>query len=251
MQNQLFKLITLNIWGGHIEKPLLNFIKSNQDVDIFCLQEVYCKASAKISNEDRYINLDIFSEIQKLLPEHRGYFRPVVNNIYGIAMFVKTNIQVMDEGEVTIYANDNYIGVGPTHSRILQYIKCSINNKDLVIINIHGLWNGMGKNDSPERIVQSSKIKEFIDKVNTPKILCGDFNLRPDTQSLQILGGTMDDQIKIHNIQSTRTNFYPGTERFADYVFTSKDITVKNFQVLADEVSDHAPLLVEFVVKGV
>lgn len=32
------KLITLNIWGGHVEKPLLDFINAHQDVDIFCLQ---------------------------------------------------------------------------------------------------------------------------------------------------------------------------------------------------------------------
>ena len=35
------KLITLNIWGGHVLEPLLNFMVSHHDVDIFCLQEVY------------------------------------------------------------------------------------------------------------------------------------------------------------------------------------------------------------------
>ena len=37
------------------------------------------------------------------------------------------------------------------------------------------------------------------------------------------------------------------TELFADYILVSPDIVVKHFQVLPDEVSDHAPLLVEFL----
>jgi hypothetical protein len=102
---------------------LINFIISKQDIDIFCFQEVYHKAQAKITDEAGYINLDIFSEIQSLLPNHTGYFRPVVQGIYGIAMFVKKYLLVIEEGEHIIHANDNYIGIGPTHSRILQYAK--------------------------------------------------------------------------------------------------------------------------------
>jgi len=33
---------------------------------------------------------------------------------------------------------------------------------------------------------------------------------------------------------------------FADYVLTCPKITVKHFEVLNDEVSDHAPFLLEF-----
>ncbi|MGL6035657.1 MAG: hypothetical protein ACRC0B_00600 [Legionella sp.] len=38
------KLITLNIWGGYIRNPLLEFIHEHKDIDIFCLQEVYNNA---------------------------------------------------------------------------------------------------------------------------------------------------------------------------------------------------------------
>ena len=247
--NQL-KLITLNIWGGNVEEPLINLIKSKQDVDVFCFQEVYCKAPEKITDEARYINLDIFSEIQSLLSNHTGYFRPVVKEIYGIAMFVKKNLLVIEEGERLIHANDNYIGIGPTHSRILQYAKIECSGQRFTIINVHGLWNGRGKGDSPERINQSLKIKNFLDSTNGPKILCGDFNLRPDTKSLEILSEGMNNHIKINGVQSTRTSFYPGIERFADYVYTSNNIDVKNFQVLPEEISDHAALQIDFTITG-
>jgi endonuclease/exonuclease/phosphatase family metal-dependent hydrolase len=106
----------------------------------------------------------------------------------------------------------------------------------------------MGKGDSVERVNQSLKIKNFLDFVNGHKILCGDFNLRPGTKSLEILSQGMNDHIKINGVQSTRTSFYPGPERFADYIFTSKDINVKSFQVLAEEVLDHAALQIDFVI---
>ncbi|HSX03436.1 MAG TPA: endonuclease/exonuclease/phosphatase family protein [Rhabdochlamydiaceae bacterium] len=241
------KLITLNIWGGHIRSPLLEFIVANRGVDIFCFQEVYHKAQNKISDDDKAASLNIFSEVHTLLPEHNGFFRPVVENTYGIGMFINKKIDVLEEGEVKIHDNPNYIGHGPTHSRNLQWVKCRANHQDYFIINVHGLWNGKGKTDCPERIAQSQKIKSFLDTIDKPKILCGDFNLRPDTESVKILEKSMKNLIQLYNVNSTRTSFYPKAEKFADYIFTSSEIGVKAFEVLKDEVSDHSPLLLDFV----
>jgi hypothetical protein len=80
------KLITLNIWGGHVFNPLLEFVQSMSDIDIFCLQEVYHQAPHKISDEDWQVSLTIFSELGALLPKHQGFFRPVVNGSYGIGI---------------------------------------------------------------------------------------------------------------------------------------------------------------------
>ena len=35
------KIITLNVWGGHLLDDLLMFFEQHQQIDIFCLQEVY------------------------------------------------------------------------------------------------------------------------------------------------------------------------------------------------------------------
>jgi endonuclease/exonuclease/phosphatase family metal-dependent hydrolase len=240
------QLITLNIWGGHVRDPLLTFIKANQHIDIFCFQEVYHNAPDKISEEDRPVSLNIFSELGKLLPGHCGFFRPVVDSIYGIGIFIRNTIDIMGEGEVVIHQNPQYRGRGPTHSRNLQWVECRINNKIYFIINVHGLWNGMGKKDSPERIAQSIRIKEFMDTINAPKIVCGDFNLRPDTTSMKLVEEGMTNLIKVHEVTSTRTSLYPKEEKFADYILVSPDILIQKFSVLSDEVSDHAPLLLEF-----
>lgn len=241
------KLITLNIWGGHVRSPLLEFITLHREVDIFCFQEIYHNAQNKICDEDRQLSLNIFSELQSLLPDHNAFFRPTVQDVYGISMFVKKEIDVLGEGEINIYHNPNYPGSGPLHSRNLQWLECRINNQNYFIMNVHGLWNGKGKTDTPERIAQSQKIRDFIDTIHTPKILCGDFNLRLDTESVKILERDMKNLVKIHNVSSTRTSFYTKEEKFADYIFISPKIKVKHFEVMENEVSDHAPLLLDFI----
>ncbi len=242
------KLMTLNIWGGHVREPLLKFIESHQETDIFCFQEVYHRAEKKISTEDRFVSLNIFSDLQALLPHHQAFFKPVVGNIYGIGMFIKKDITVLDQGEINIYENPLYPGLGPTHSRNLQWVQCQTKSQIYSIINVHGLWNGHGKTDAPERIVQSQKIKAFMETIKTPKILCGDFNLRPDTQSLKMLEHGMENLIQTFNVKSTRTSLYSKDEQYADYILISPEVTTHRFEVLKDEVSDHCPLILEFTI---
>jgi endonuclease/exonuclease/phosphatase family metal-dependent hydrolase len=245
-----YKLVSLNIWGGHIRKPLLEFVKSNQDIDIFCFQEVYHNAQHKISADDKEVTLNIFSEIQAHLPEHQAYFLPVVAGIYGIGMFVQRDIKVISHGEVITHKNPIYEGRGPTHGRSIQWIECQSNGNKFYVINVHGLWNGKGKTDSPARILQSKRIRQFMDSLEHPIVLCGDFNLKPDTESMKILDAGMNNMITLHNILSTRTTLYKKAEKFADYIITSPEIKVNTFTVMPDEVSDHAPLLLDFELEA-
>jgi endonuclease/exonuclease/phosphatase family metal-dependent hydrolase len=240
------KLISLNIWGGNVREPLLEFACNHAHIDVFCLQEVYNGAQVKMSTDDKEPCLDVFSRLLGQLPEHRGFFRAATQDNYGIAMLIKNDVEVLGEGEVTIHHNPNYPGRGPTHSRILQWLTCRSGEKVYSIANVHGLWNGQGKTDTPERIAQSKKIKDFLNTLDTPIVLCGDFNLRPDTESIKIVSVGMSNLIETYGIESTRTNLYDKDEKFADYVFTSPQIQVNRFEVMPDVVSDHAPLLLDF-----
>ncbi|HZY47630.1 MAG TPA: hypothetical protein VFE96_07530 [Candidatus Bathyarchaeia archaeon] len=69
----------------------------------------------------------------------------------------------------------------------------------------------------------------------------------PHTRSIGIIETQgMSNLIVKQSASSTRSRFYPGKERFADYIFTSPEVTVRSFKVLNEEVSDHLPLLMEF-----
>ena len=117
----------------------------------------------------------------------------------------------------------------------------------LPIFNFHGLWNGQGKTDTEDRLRQSENIINFLKTLSGEIILCGDFNLRPDTESIKIFEDFgLKNLIKDYNIKSTRTSFYEKEEKFADYIFVSAGVRVMEFKVLPEEISDHAALYLDF-----
>lgn len=249
------KLITLNVWGGQVKEPINSFIKKYADgVDIFCFQEVYHKAINHSHRSTYEVQHDFFDELHKLLPNHIGCFCPTVEDWYGVATFVKKDLVVKAFGDISIFNNPTYTGSGGDHSRKMLWYEVSggeLGDKTISILNVHGLWNGKGKTDTPDRLEQSRRIREFMDSVNLPKILCGDFNLLPETESVKILEEGMENHINKHKIKTTRTSLYTRGETsgyHADYIFTSPEIEVLDFKVLPDEVSDHAALLIEFKV---
>ncbi len=243
------KIITLNTWGGRVREPFIGFIKKYKDADVFCFQEIYDKAEEIMSGEYPEDSMNIFTDIQNLLTGHTGFFRPALLGVYGLAIFIKKDITVLEEGERFIHISTSEAITDGHHSRNMQWIKFNFDEKIYTIVNVHGLWNGEGKKDTPARIVQSNVIKKFMDASENPKILCGDFNLNPDTESVKILELGMKNLVKDYSISTTRTSIYfdkPGkTEKFADYIFISPDIEARNFKVLPEEVSDHAALLLE------
>jgi endonuclease/exonuclease/phosphatase family metal-dependent hydrolase len=242
------KLMSLNIWEGHLCHDLLRFLETVKEVDIFCFQEVYSKAPYPISTCGNKITLDIFERIAERLSDHVGYFSPLVHGFYGNAIFLRRDIKVQEKGEVPIYVNPQYQGTGPRHNRAIQWLKCQGNNQTFYLANLHGLWNGQGKGDSPDRLEQSRSIKNFVDNVTYPLLLCGDFNLNLETSSIEMLEENLINLISRNRVKSTRTVLYTKDEKYADYIFVSPDINVKAFTVLPQVVSDHAPLLLECIL---
>ncbi len=243
------KLITLNTWGAQVREPFLDFIRKNRDIDVFCFQELYDQAEPILGVRYPKAHFNLFSDIKKLLPNHIGFFRPILEGVYGIGIFIKKDIEVIEEGEISVHTDTRTSKeslFSGHHGRSLQWIKLKTSNKAYSILNIHGLWNGQGKTDTPERLSQSQKIKDFLDTIKTPKILCGDFNLRPDTESIKMLEQNMNNLIKTFGVETTRTSLYTKPEKHADYIFTSPEIKINHFEVMPDVISDHAPLLLDF-----
>ena len=193
--------------------------------------------------------MTIFDEIKKVLPNFNAYFAPAeeLKITYGLAIFVKKSIKINEHGDIFVFREKNsMIDDGKSLARNLQYIKFQYEGKNFTICNLHGLYTGGGKEDTESRIEQSNKIKFFLNKVIEPKILCGDFNLLPHTESLKILEKNMKNLIKEHDIKSTRSHFYTKEHKFADYILVSDEVNVKKFEVKNESVSDHLPLYLEF-----
>jgi len=252
------KVITLNTWGGRGGKVgILSFFqKYRDDIDIFCLQEIW---AAPYKNLEGYLaggreikQSEIMTygkqEISAILPDHHSFFRPHYLDSFGLLSLVKKDLNIKEEGEFFVHKHKGYEPKGDigNHARNLQYTKITLGGKIINIVNFHGLWNGKGKSDCDERLIQSNKIAEFIRNINGEIVFCGDFNLSPDTESLKILENLgLRNLIKEFNITSTRTSHYTKPEKYADYILVSKNVNVKDFKVLPEEVSDHSPLFLD------
>lgn len=244
--NLNMKLINLNIWGGKIFKPLLSFLESNSDVDIFCFQEVFNEGHS-IRPVTKSWRMDIFKKISETLSGHEGFFCYEQKNEEGIAMFIKKDLIIRNKGWIFVHKWENEIEAdGGPLSRVLQWARIKKDNKEYIVSHFHGLWHKSGKDDTPERIKQSEKVKTFLDSFPDHKIICGDLNLNPKTKSLEILKKGMRELVTENNIQSTRSSLYLKESKHADYMLVSKDIEVKEFKLLPNIVSDHLPLYLEF-----
>jgi endonuclease/exonuclease/phosphatase family metal-dependent hydrolase len=249
------KLISLNVWGGVAgREKLLGFFEKYKDVDIFCLQEIWDGGHEMIGRKAGGRPLSniahwLLADIGAALPDHAVFFRPQFKDYYGVTMFIKKNVPVVEDGEVFVYKQRGYYSeedIGD-HSRNVQYASLETAHGPRTIAHIHGLWNGQGKGDSPDRLLQSDNIVRFLHNVAQPYVFCGDLNLLPETESLKKIESTgARNLIKEFGITSTRSSLYTKPLRFADYMFVSDGVKVKEFKVLPDEVSDHLALYLEF-----
>jgi len=257
------KLLSLNIWAGREFDSLREYL-SNQsnDTDIFCFQEVFDTPTSERSINEHY-RANIFSELQKVLPDHEGHFAPCQEGYgmtgvdfpvsWGLAMFTKKELTVDETGGIYLFGEFNSrgqpkeLGGTETMPRNLQYAKIRSNGESYTISHFHGVWDGKTKNDTEARIEQSKRVINLLGKFSDKKILCGDFNLLPDTRSIAMLEETdLTNLIKTHDIKTTRSSLYTKPEKFADYTFVSPDINVHSFEVPQVEVSDHLPMILHF-----
>jgi endonuclease/exonuclease/phosphatase family metal-dependent hydrolase len=252
------KLICLNTWGGLAgREKLLAFLSAHRDADVLCLQEVWsaryqgldgASAGGHPLDQDA-IMVNGKQEIAAVLDGHAVFFHPHHLNDYGLMTLVSNRLEVVESGDVFVHRERGFVPEGDIghHARNVQFVTIATPEGRISVMNFHGLWNGLGKGDSAERLAQSRRILDFLASRPEPFVLCGDFNLAPDTQSLKMLEAAgLRNLVAEFDVTSTRTSLYTRPERFGDYVFLSAGVDARAFRVLPDEVSDHAPLTLEF-----
>lgn len=253
------KIISLNTWGGQAFDELVKFVSANlHDTDVFCFQEVFdTNSDVKVTNGAR---ANLFNELSLILKDFTGHHAFVEGGYdykglvdfhldYGLVTFVKNNLHVVSQESIIVHGLGNeltgHFGEHPRNVHVLKLIEGD--SEPVVVINFHGMWKqGFGKADCPERILQSNRVVEVMARYSEPKVLIGDFNLLPDTQSLDILREGMRDLISEFGITTTRSALYDKPDiPFADYAIISPEIVVETFEVPKVNASDHLPLILK------
>lgn len=251
------RILSLNTWGGRQYEQLVEYVvaQAQSGTEVLCLQEVTSSHVALQPPGDFRSNL--LQELQAQLRGYRSYFSPVLEFELkggeqsalvrvGLATFVRETV-LPDAWESHFLFgsyDEQYEGAA---SRLVQQLRWDdVGGAPLTIFNFHGT-NGGGKVDTPLRLQQSAALRERLDAVAGRRVLIGDFNLRPDTQSLAVLTQGMVDLVRTHGIARTRSDLYEHAARspFADYALVTPDVRVLRFTAPEVAVSDHLPLILE------
>ena len=225
------KLIFLNTWNAQIPEPLLAFLKQHQpDTDRFCFQEAY--------DEMKRLARPVLADYQELTV----YKYLAKDTDFPQATYVGNTFPVIAAGP--ILEDEPGTGLGLS-------VHLRIGGQDLWVCNVHGNPRPGDKLDNPALLRQSQGLLDFFHDKKGIKIIGGDLNLLPHTQSIRMFEEAgYRDLIKDHGVVTTRNRLawekYPDNKQYhSDYVFVSPELTVTKFEVPQLEISDHLPLVLE------
>ena len=124
------------------------------------------------------------------------------------------------------------------------------NNVQLSIFNIHGIW-GFDGEDSDRRLEMSKAIVDQI-KGKENVILAGDFNLSPNTKTINNIEKYLNNVFKNELTKTFNMKHKVGigfSTAVVDMVFVSRNMKVINHYCPEVNVSDHMPLVASFDIK--
>ena len=240
------KVIQLNTWGGRLGKQIIGLL-TREKADIVCVQE-----AIEMPGGDSFL-FENLEEIKIQTGYQYCFFSPqfgykfmnreaksghaILSNLPFVETYVTfTRLKYIDNFDLL---DTDY------NIRCFQHVVVERGGERLNIVNHHWHHVRTHKNGNEETMRQCKMIVDYIQKLQGPVVLCGDFNLAPDSESIEQINQILVNQVKERGVLTTRTPLTHKTE-VCDYIFTSSNIGVKDFQVLDDIASDHKALVIEF-----
>ena len=264
------KIMCLNAWGGNLYDKLLPYL-SHSSPDILCLQEVI---HSPATNNDWLTYRDgdhvlpqranLFQDVALALPDHLAMFCPAAQGIlwdentevpsqWGLATFVRKSFPVIAQIQDFVHKSYSPHGYGEhprprnAHAiKVFDYEK----HRPVCVAHMHGLRDPQGKMDTPERTEQARKFVSIATRIaerNDSLIVCGDFNVEPESETLRVLSEAgLTELVTTRTQNGTRSSYYKKPGRYADYMLVNTHVNVLDFDVVFEpEVSDHCPLVLE------
>lgn len=248
------KFITLNIWdGGNLLDNIIAFIRKEAP-DIVSFQEVYNGKNPAF--EKKFRTMEVF---RKELGFPYSVFFPAfidtreIGDIErGNAIFSKYPIV----SQKTIFFDvpfGPFNGEGATNWQFepmnTAHIVTTVGKTPLHVFNIHGIW-GFDGGDNQRRLQMSKTIINQI-KDKEHLVLAGDFNVRPNTKTIQNIEKYLKNVFK----DELTTTFNMKRKSGGDYataavdmIFVSEDIEVLDRFCPQVDISDHLPLVCKFEI---
>ncbi len=264
------RVMCLNAWGGKLHAGLLPFLSASAP-DVLCLQEVIHSPETDkdwltYRDGDHVLpqRANLFRDVCGALPEHVAVFCPAAQGVlwdddrsvpsqWGLATFVHRSFPVVGQLQGFVHKSYSPVGYGDhPRSRSAHGVRLYDSAREgyVSITHMHGLRDLNGKMDTPERAAQARRLLAISKTFTEPgdiAVVCGDFNVEPGSETLQILEEAgLVELVQSRGFTSTRSSHYKKPGRFADYMLIDREDAVRDFQVIGQpEVSDHCPLVLE------
>ncbi len=241
------KLLQLNEWGGRLEKQVVELLQK-ESADIVCLQEAVdapgdaalSVPTHKIQDEAKYAHAfasPVFSF--KLMNKTATFGNVILSRVPFVdSHTIFTNLSYKDDFD---FDSDDY------NIRNLQHVVIEVAGTSVNILNHHGHHVRQHKDGDAETLRQMKQIADYVQTLSGPVILSGDFNLAPQSKSLEVINVLLNNLSIEYNLKTTRT-FLTHKQEVCDYIFVSDDIKVTRFETLEDIASDHQALVLEFTI---
>lgn len=241
------KLIQLNLWQGKLAYQIEDLLNEEKP-DILCLQEVI-----DVPKGDGVI-FYIVEEIKKLFKTPNIFLSPVftfnyMNRKANFGNCIISNYPITKSE--TIFTHESFVeehdlADRETNMRNFQHATLDLPGKKLLhVLNHHGYRVAEHKNGDEKSLEQCQMIAEYASSLEGPVILTGDFNLVPDSVSIEKINRVLTNLTLKAKLKTTRTSLTRKTET-CDYIFVSKEVRVKSFKASNTVVSDHQALILEF-----
>jgi len=242
------KLIQLNAYNGRLEKPLIWFFKKEQ-ADIICLQEA----------------ISIDGEAGLFLPlegmqEASGLPYAVIGPAFSIrymariakfsnCIFSRLPIQKSEVIFTNLSHKEDYDFVKDRTANMRNFVHAVINidSQAYNILTHHGYHIPDHKKGDTETLRQMKFLGNYIDELEGPIVLTGDFNLAPNSKSLRHINQRLINLPVKYGLKTTRTSITHRKE-VCDYIFINNKVKVENFYASEELVSDHKALILEFEI---
>ncbi len=246
------KLLQLNLWMGRLTPQILKLIEAEQP-DIITAQEVFDCTGPVVFPDNTF---DIFGQIKNIGYEHT-YFSPtwsmeVAHETapFGNAVFSKFPIIHQE----TTFINGEYVeDLTPErrvpNSRNLQTTLLQVGEATLCVINHHGYWE-ITPEGSETSIEKMKLVVEQAQKhADLPLIFAGDLNLNASAPAMRVFDNFLEDLTATHQVSTTLSVLGKVPNVACDHVLVNDRISVRDFRVCEEIVSDHKALVVEFDLK--
>lgn len=241
------KIIQLNAWQGKFRREIIAFLKAEKP-DFVCMQEVN-----DLKGRSGYKFFATLDEIKEGAGFSGAFMSPAYscrymereleygNAILSHVPFVSTET-VFTRGK---YKRHFDIEKDDGNTRNLQVASVKVGGKTLNILNHHGHRVPESKAGDDETMRQMGIIAGIVDGLQGPVVMCGDFNLAPDSQSLSLINDKLTNLSMKNNLRRTYNQF-SAVHAVCDYIFVNDEVKVRSFEMSDEVVSDHKALVLEF-----